>query len=145
MTDKPLVHRPEYINGKSVQFLGMPTLMSKETFGNSTVLRTHPLNDKTKELGSLSFSSKTGRIHSVSTKKEHQGKGIATGLYVQANRTVLPEGTSLSHSSNRTDQGDAWAKSVGGDIPMRKPEGYEDCPGCQSDTAELHSCEIGQE
>lgn len=42
-------------------------------------------------------------------------QGIGTGMY----RHAQDEGLNPAHSSWRTDEGDAWARRVGGDLPER--------------------------
>lgn len=46
--------------------------------------------------------------------------GIGRGLYTHA----VNNGLNPVHSRNRTDEGDAWAKSVGGHVPERSERRY---------------------
>jgi len=42
-------------------------------------------------------------------------QGVGTGMY----RYAQDEGLNPAHSSWRTEEGDAWARKVGGDLPER--------------------------
>ena len=53
------------------------------------------------------------QIVGVNTHKDFRRKGVATLLY----RKALSIGLTPRHSDKRSDEGDAWAKSVGGDAP----------------------------
>lgn len=68
--------------------------------------------------GRLEWDASTGKILNVHVKPEYRRRGIATGMYnyAQGLDVIKP-----AHSSWRTDAGDAWAKSVGGEIPPRDP------------------------
>lgn len=56
-----------------------------------------------------------GVVKGVHVNESQQHKGIATQMWEHANK-ITP---GLSHSSNRSDQGNAWAKKVGGPLPER--------------------------
>ena len=72
-------------------------------------------------IGSISWHHKTGEIRGVYVQKEHQRKGIATALFNQAESVAgATRGvTTPKHSADRTDAGDAWARSLGGRLPKR--------------------------
>jgi len=55
-----------------------------------------------------------GEIQDVQVSEPHRRKGVATGMYEHAKRLKVkpPE-----HSEFRTEEGDAWARAVGGHIP----------------------------
>lgn len=52
-------------------------------------------------------------IGNLQVDPEHQRKGVATALYHEG----LKRNPQLAHSPYRTDQGDAWARTVGGRLP----------------------------
>jgi GNAT superfamily N-acetyltransferase len=85
-------------------------------------LRTQaPDSDKPSEtLGHLHWSSKRGEILDVHVVPGARRKGVATALYKAAKdiaaKTGVPEPV---HSNDRSDQGDAWAKSTGEPLPER--------------------------
>jgi GNAT superfamily N-acetyltransferase len=65
----------------------------------------------------LGFVRQNGRrkVRNIFVKKEHQRKGIATAMwnYAEAN------GFKPQHSDDRTDAGEAWARSLGKRLPPR--------------------------
>jgi GNAT superfamily N-acetyltransferase len=66
-------------------------------------------------------SKRPGRVAELWVDPEHRRKGIATAMWNFANK-LHAEGTLNSapvHSEDRTDKGDAFAKSVGGALPAR--------------------------
>lgn len=79
------------------------------------------LDPGTRPVGSISWHHKTGEIKGVYTAKEHQRQGVASALLNQSQQ--LAAGTrgvvAPRHSADRTDAGDAWARSVGGRLPAR--------------------------
>jgi len=54
-----------------------------------------------------------GVIDSVGVLPEHQRRGVATAMWNHAQAL----GLSPRHSSKRTEEGHAWAKKVGGEVP----------------------------
>jgi GNAT superfamily N-acetyltransferase len=61
-------------------------------------------------------------IINVEVPPEHQRKGVATALWNEGHRLAetskrIP---APKHSTDRTNEGDAWARSVGGRIPRKK-------------------------
>ena len=67
-------------------------------------------------LGIMSW--KNGMVGSVSVKENWQRQGMASQMWQRASE-ITP---GLSHSGNRTDDGDAWARKVGGPLPPRMQE-----------------------
>jgi 8-oxo-dGTP pyrophosphatase MutT (NUDIX family)/GNAT superfamily N-acetyltransferase len=71
--------------------------------------------------GFLLWHHKTGEIGSIETLPEHQRRGLATEMLDQARqiasttRGVKPP----KHSNQRTDAGEAWARSTGDRLPRR--------------------------
>lgn len=65
------------------------------------------------------YSAKArGRIKMIQVWEQYQRKGLATMLWEEAQRR-WPD-LKIRHSEDRTVDGDAWARSVGGPIPRRK-------------------------
>jgi hypothetical protein len=60
-----------------------------------------------------------GVVENVQVNKDHQRKGVATGMWRHANELadqgLVPR---PKHSDVRTAEGDAWAKTVGGELPQ---------------------------
>ena len=73
-------------------------------------------------IGSISWHHKTGEIRGVFVGKEHQRQGIATALLHQASEVAggTRGVTTPKHSPDRTDSGEAWARSLGGRLPKRR-------------------------
>lgn len=61
-----------------------------------------------------------GKIQSISVQPAHQRKGVATNMWNHA-QELASQGQvpAPKHSKDRSDQGDAWARSVGGRRPRR--------------------------
>lgn len=57
-----------------------------------------------------------GFIEDITVSKEYRRKGIATKMW----QAGLDGGYKLKHSDRRSPAGDAWAKRVGGDLPVNK-------------------------
>lgn len=64
-------------------------------------------------VGQMSWSSK--QIEGLDVSDTHQRKGLATAMW-NWGQEMRPR---PKHSNDRTDQGDAWAKAIGGPIPRR--------------------------
>lgn len=74
------------------------------------------------EIGRLVWNSR--HIGNVEVKPEFQRQGIATGMIEHARLLAelnhrIPQ---PKHSDDRTEAGDAWARSVGGRLPRRRQE-----------------------
>jgi len=59
-----------------------------------------------------------GQVDWISVEPEHQRQGVGRQMWEHANSLGLRP--SPKHSNERTDEGDAWARSVGGRLPRRK-------------------------
>lgn len=61
-------------------------------------------------------------IGDVDVHEDFQRQGIATTLWHHANMVAEnePRVPRPKHSADRTDAGDAWARSVGGRLPRRR-------------------------
>ena len=74
-------------------------------------------------LGFIDWNKKTGKIDNINVSGRYRGLGLATSLYEKATKLASDTGIkSPQHSPFRTDQGDAWARKVGGKVPPRKAE-----------------------
>lgn len=61
-----------------------------------------------------------GMIKHVGVAEAHERRGIATAMYHLAQRLSSQYGVPApQHSMDRTDEGDAWARKVGGELPER--------------------------
>lgn len=95
--------------------------VSHEDNGDGELLITanHP---KHGEVGRMVLAPAYGHRHAgreildVEVPEEHQRKGVATAMWNYA----LMQGFNPEHSEERSDPGDAWAKSVGGVLPPRR-------------------------
>lgn len=56
-------------------------------------------------------------IDRVEVNSDHQRQGLATAMWNWAQENARPK---PRHSNQRTPQGDAWARSVGGTLPRKK-------------------------
>jgi GNAT superfamily N-acetyltransferase len=74
------------------------------------------------QVGSMMWSNKD--VRQITVAPEHQRQGIATALWHEGHR-LAAENRAVpqpKHSADRTDSGDAWARSVGGKLPRRVKE-----------------------
>jgi GNAT superfamily N-acetyltransferase len=80
------------------------------------VTATHPEHG---EMGYMELSTVNRRgnreVLNLEVGEQHRRKGIATALW----RHAIDNELSPEHSTWRTDEGDSWANSIGGDIPPR--------------------------
>lgn len=58
------------------------------------------------------------KIRNVYVQEDFRRKGVATGMWNYANQ----QGLKPVHSEDRTDAGDAWAKTVSNRLPKRLGE-----------------------
>lgn len=68
-----------------------------------------------KVVGALNWYGTTGMVHSIDVDAEHRHKGLATAMW-EMSQEARPK---AKHSADRTTDGDAWARSVGGTLPRR--------------------------
>lgn len=72
-------------------------------------------------MGQMSWHPESGEIMSLEVKNQHRRKGVATSLYNYAHQVASEKKLAAPrHSATRTPEGDAWAKSVGGNVPKLK-------------------------
>lgn len=71
-------------------------------------------------LGTMQWHPKSGDVNWVRTHHDYRGLGVATTLWEKAHKLAADTGIKAPiHSKHRTDEGEAWAKNVGGEIPTR--------------------------
>jgi GNAT superfamily N-acetyltransferase len=64
----------------------------------------------------------SGELYYIKVPVEYRRQGIATQLWKSAQQYALHSGLPTpSHSEYRTNEGDAWAKSLGEELPPRIP------------------------
>lgn len=68
-------------------------------------------------VGQMAWHPKTHSITGITVDPEEQRQGIATAMWNMGQK-MRPK---PQHSADRTTAGQAWAKSVGGRLPRRKP------------------------
>jgi GNAT superfamily N-acetyltransferase len=68
------------------------------------------------KVGEMHWYGTTGTLHHIDVEPEHSRRGIATAMW-QMGQEARPR---PKHSADRTTQGEAWAKKVGGRLPKRK-------------------------
>ena len=72
------------------------------------------------EVGHLQWAPKTGKILDLYVTPVHRRQGVASALFNGAKGLASEYGVKRpQHSSDRSDQGDAWARAVGGRLPRR--------------------------
>jgi hypothetical protein len=61
-------------------------------------------------------------VTNISVPEAAQRQGVATSLWNEGHRLASENAKvpAPKHSADRTNQGDAWARSVGGKLPRRK-------------------------
>jgi GNAT superfamily N-acetyltransferase len=74
-------------------------------------------------VGYMNWSTEGGKINDIHVDPDWRRKGIATGMFNFAQNLAASSPTILrpKHSRQRTESGDAWAKTVGGYIPSSEP------------------------
>ena len=78
------------------------------------------LSDDPTDVAHLAWNARG--VHNIEVPTEHQRRGVATGLWNEAHRLAEQNARipAPKHSADRTTEGDAWARSVGGRLPRRK-------------------------
>jgi hypothetical protein len=66
---------------------------------------------KGRKVGEMQVDIGTSQIQNIEVHPRHQRKGVATAMWNYAQDI---SGNNIHHSPVRTDEGDAWAKTVGG-------------------------------
>lgn len=76
--------------------------------------------DTGRSQGHLCWHPKTGELCDIFVEIRMRRKGIATTMWEAANKIAKKDGiVAPKHSSARTENGDVWAKSIGGNLPAR--------------------------
>jgi GNAT superfamily N-acetyltransferase len=72
-----------------------------------------------REVGKLEWTAK--EVKNVETYPEHRRQGVATALWNEGHRLAETNARipAPKHSSQRTNAGNEWARSVGGRLPRR--------------------------
>jgi GNAT superfamily N-acetyltransferase len=72
-------------------------------------------------VGNMRWSAK--QVRNVMVNPEHQRQGVGTAMWNEGQRLAETNARipAPKHSPDRTNEGDAWARSVGGRLPRRKP------------------------
>jgi ribosomal protein S18 acetylase RimI-like enzyme len=72
-------------------------------------------------VGSMDWNKRSKRVMNISVSTRLRRQGIASHMWDLANQTAQEKGqVGPQHSYERTDLGDAWAKSVGGRLPHNR-------------------------
>ena len=72
------------------------------------------------QLGTLIWHKGTGAVNWVRTHQDYRGLGMASTLWEKAHKLSADTGIKApQHSKHRTEEGEAWAKQVGGKLPGR--------------------------
>jgi hypothetical protein len=67
--------------------------------------------------GEMTWHPKTHAVTGINVEEGERRQGLATAMW-KMGQNVRPKPV---HSADRTTAGEAWAKSVGGRLPRRKP------------------------
>jgi ribosomal protein S18 acetylase RimI-like enzyme len=77
------------------------------------------------QMGKLHWNANTGEIQNVETDPNYQRLGVANTMLAEAKEAAKLHGLMPPvHSSNRTDEGQAWAKATKEKLPRRKRVNY---------------------
>jgi len=69
-------------------------------------------------IGKMGWHKDTGEITGISVHSKYRRLGVAATMFHEAKNLAREHGlTEPVHSDDRTDEGDAWARAVGGTIP----------------------------
>jgi hypothetical protein len=72
-------------------------------------------------VGSMDWNKRSKRVMNVSVNTRMRRQGLASSMWDLANQVAQEKGqVGPQHSYERTDLGDAWAKSVGGRLPANR-------------------------
>jgi hypothetical protein len=77
-------------------------------------------------IGRMKWRPYGGSIANIDVNEEHRRQGVATGMWNTATRLneENPDIVAPNHSIHRSRAGDAWAKSVGGELPPLDDDRY---------------------
>jgi predicted GNAT family acetyltransferase len=72
-------------------------------------------------VGSMDWNKRSKRVMNVSVSTRLRRQGVASSMWDLANQVAKEKGqVGPQHSYERTDLGDEWAKSVGGNLPHNR-------------------------
>jgi hypothetical protein len=75
--------------------------------------------DNGAHLGDMLWDAK--QIRNIGVGEQFQRRGVATSMWNEGQRLAEERGIPApKHSPDRTNAGDAWARSVGGRLPRKK-------------------------
>ena len=91
----------------------------------------HAINENLLAVASFNWSiDGDGEVTGVYVHEEGRRKGVASMLWEVAKELSESNGwPQPAHSPGRTEDGDAWARAVGGDLPAREGGAFEDESG----------------
>lgn len=73
----------------------------------------------------MQWRDEDGRIEHISVNNDMRRRGIATAMWNRAHQLAEERGIPApQHSPQRTPDGDAWAKKVGGNVPRLRKAWY---------------------
>lgn len=79
--------------------------------------------DNSGQMGRLLWDDGSGEISHLHVGEPHRRQGVATALWETAHEEAESRGiTPPEHSSSRTEEGDSWARSVGGYVPTLRDD-----------------------
>ena len=71
-------------------------------------------------VGTIKWDQRSGAVNWVRTHQDYRGLGVASTLWEKAHKLSADTGIKApKHSKHRTELGESWAKSVGGEMPPR--------------------------
>lgn len=113
-------HSHEYSFDYTGDSMGFHRVTARHT-GTGHVVGNLDWGDQTED-GSEYKDGDSNRIRDVYVDIEHRRKGLATAMFEHAHELSKKHGfiPYPEHSPNRTDMGDAWAKSTGHHYPERE-------------------------
>lgn len=76
--------------------------------------------------GHMQWHPVTGELHDLFVEANVRRRGIATEMWKFAHKVAKNAGGTVAprHSTNRTNDGNSWAKSVSRNVPRRKYRMY---------------------
>ena len=80
-------------------------------------------NSEGERVGNIKWHGRTGRVNMVYVHPNYRGLGVATTLWDKATQlSKVGNAPKPKHSDDRTLAGDAWVKTIGGNIPSLTPK-----------------------
>jgi GNAT superfamily N-acetyltransferase len=88
-------------------------LYAEHPMGNGKPMHYFVAEKHGEEIGFALFDQ-TGHLDTMNVKEEYQRQGIGTDMWTFAKETLGWVG----HAEYRTRPGDAWARKIGGELPL---------------------------